>query len=332
MEQQNCNREIPDNYLHHSSSKRNAYHAWTHKVRRVGPKLKNRQQIVHPNNTITEHPSHWSKEEIPSEITPTGTSFHILDPNSEEWNKVDRYMHFSFIPDPSYGFNVIKIVRIQSPTLWCEYLSHKADIRKKDLSNRELQDLLHKKPLALGKDSLLDENANELYLFHATKNNFIRPIAEEGFANRVVNEFIQGEPYNGMFGSGIYFAENSSQCNQYVDCPNCRKGALGGVKADMKELDTCQCTPEDVEKKGGYVMILARVLLGDTHICTFRDYQEDLYKSKCVPPGDKDSIWAEPPEPQFKNTNSKYGISHREFIVFEPENIYPEYLIYYLRK
>eukprot|EP01124_Arcella_intermedia_P028280 TRINITY_DN5714_c0_g1_i3.p1 TRINITY_DN5714_c0_g1~~TRINITY_DN5714_c0_g1_i3.p1 ORF type:complete len:664 (-),score=123.60 TRINITY_DN5714_c0_g1_i3:1051-3042(-) len=349
MEQHNINKETPEKHLHDSSSKRNIPHAWTRKVRRVGPRMNNRQQIEYPNNTIstTEHPSHWSKE-TPSEITPTSTSLFCVDPNSEEWAKVARYMQDSFIPDyrrnygcipgtqdPPSRFHVIKIQRIQAPTtLWCEYQNNKAEIRKKDFSNGELQDLLRKKPLALGKDSLLDENANELYLFHGTKNNLICHIAEEGFTNRNVLEFIQGEAYkyDGMFGSGMYFAENSSKSNQYVDCPNCMKGAMGCFKAGTKEFDPCKCTPEDVEKKGGYVMILARVLLGDTHICTFRDYQEDLYKSKCVPPGDKDSIWAEPPEPQFNKVNPKYGIGNREFIVFEPEKIYPEYLIYYLRK
>jgi hypothetical protein len=30
----------------------------------------------------------------------------------------------------------------------------------------------------------------------------------------------------GMFGAGIYLAENSSKSNQYVPCPNCGRGSI----------------------------------------------------------------------------------------------------------
>ena len=58
-----------------------------------------------------------------------------------------------------------------------------------------------------------------------------------------------------MFGAALYFAENSSKCNQYVNCPICGKG---NIASDMTSV--CSCTSES---KVPYVMILCRVAIGN---------------------------------------------------------------------
>lgn len=49
---------------------------------------------------------------------------------------------------------------------------------------------------------------NELYLFHGTKQKYVEAIRTTGFDERVSS--------TGLFGTGIYFAENSSKSDEYV--------------------------------------------------------------------------------------------------------------------
>jgi len=126
-----------------------------------------------------------------------------------------------------------------------------------------------------------------------------------------------------MFGNAVYLAENFSKSNQYVACPLCNGNSIG-------RLNACNCTPQDIEKAGGYVMIVARTLLGDGHICI--NYSENLYKGKDMPPlkpGGKvhyDSIFAE-----GKENYPEHHLTYREFVIYDSTQVYPEFLIYYTR-
>jgi hypothetical protein len=54
----------------------------------------------------------------------------------------------------------------------------------------------------------------------------------------------------GMFGAGVYFAENSSKSNQYVPCPDC-------------EREACRCL---VPSEKPLCLMLCRVTMGETHL------------------------------------------------------------------
>jgi hypothetical protein len=96
---------------------------------------------------------------------------------------------------------------------------------------------------------LLDRNANEFYLFHGTKPDVIDIVKKDGFDERVGR-------VNGMFGAGVYFAENASKSNQYIPCSQCGKGSI-------LTKDQCECK-ETSEKS--CQMLLCRVVLGDVHV------------------------------------------------------------------
>jgi len=176
------------------------------------------------------------------------------------------------------------------------------------------------------KTTVLDSAVNEVYLFHGTTKSVADIIVNKGFETRQASEIVKNQPNNGMFGTGIYFSENSSKSNQYVACPICSGNAIGQTRKHP-----CTDTAEKIEKAGGYVMIIARVLLGDSHIC--KTYNESDYKGKDKPPkkpdSDKyyDSIFAE----CKKNVPSAHHLNYREFIVYEDSQIYPEFLVYYSR-
>ena len=81
------------------------------------------------------------------------------------------------------SFEILKIDKIKNKRLWKRYQHRKNEIKEENHSHE-----------------------NERLLFHGSP--FLSSIIEKGFDER--HAYI-----GGMFGAGIYFAENSSKSNQY---------------------------------------------------------------------------------------------------------------------
>jgi len=232
---------------------------------------------------------------------------------------------FGLVPgmmvDPN-KFQVVKIFRIQSLHLWSAYIYEKTRIRNKygmNLSGKPISKYISENPLTMPE---LDKTANEFYFFHGTKKETIDKIIFGGFDPRK-------SASTNMFGSGLYFAENSSKSNQYVPCPKCGKGCIGKSE--------CHCEPETITLP--YTMLLSRVILGNAYLC--KDYDPDWFKIdskkveeyKPIPKTgcglceetEHDSVFAE--------SMSLGGdcLNYREFIVYNKAQTYPEYIIYYNR-
>lgn len=103
----------------------------------------------------------------------------------------------------------------------------------------------------------------------------------------------------GMFGAGIYFAENSSKSNQYV------YGIGGGSGCPPHKDRSCYICHRQ--------MVLCRVALGKSFL------QFNAMKTAHAPPGHH-SIVGRP---------SAGGLSFAEYVVYRGEQAYPEYLVKY---
>ena len=95
---------------------------------------------------------------------------------------------------------------------------------------------------------------------------------------------------NSLYGAGIYFADNSSKSHQYVTNPT-----GSGAKA----------------------MFLCRVAMGAPYL-TNKQHKEER-----KPPGQFNSIFA---EKGVANSGSQF---HNEYVIFEKNQVYPEYLVWY---
>lgn len=138
-----------------------------------------------------------------------------------------------------------------------------------------------------------DENhahSNERMLFHGSP--FINAIVQKGFDER--HAYI-----GGMFGAGIYFAENSSKSNQYV------YGINGGTGCTLHKDRSCYICDRQ--------MLFCKVTLGKPFL------QFSAMKMAHAPPGHH-SVIGRP---------SAGGLSHAEYVIYRGEQAYPEYLITY---
>ncbi|XP_062622275.1 uncharacterized protein LOC134283813 [Saccostrea cucullata] len=137
---------------------------------------------------------------------------------------------------------------------------------------------------------------NEVYLFHGTKSQFVGNIKAKGVDPKHGSD-------GGMFGRGIYCAESSTKADQYAD---------------------------DKDKRGQKgKMFLMRMLLGHIFL-TEKDkkYKQppcyNCYKDDCADPGHErfDSV---------VGVKQQTGGLFREFVVYDKDQCYPEYLITYDR-
>ncbi|XP_059179207.1 poly [ADP-ribose] polymerase tankyrase-1-like isoform X1 [Physella acuta] len=163
------------------------------------------------------------------------------------------------------SYNILKIQKIRNKRLLERYCHRRKEVGEEN----------HGQP-------------NERHLFHGSP--FINAIVHKGFDER--HAYI-----GGMFGAGIYFAENSSKSNQYV------YGIGGGTGCPVHKDRSCYICQRQ--------LLLCRVTLGKSFL------QFSAMKMAHAPPGHH-SVIGRP---------STGGLNYAEYVVYRGEQAYPEYLV-----
>lgn len=194
-----------------------------------------------------------------------------LDPMDREFQMVEDKMQSTIREHRNNAgglfsrYHIVKVEKIRNRRLWERYNHQKKEV---------------------GKDNA-GASPNERMLFHGSP--FINAIIHKGFDERHAN-------IDGMFGAGIYFAENSSKSNQYV---------YGETGCPLHKDKSCYVCHRQ--------LILCRVALGKSFL------QYSAKKMAHAPPGHH-SVVGRP---------SVGGLAFAEYVVYRGEQAYPEYLITY---
>ncbi|CAG0883067.1 unnamed protein product [Cyprideis torosa] len=218
--------------------------------------------------------SHWSPV-VGCPADPQGTFLLELPSDHREFRAVQDEMQNTIRQHKDSGqsggifnrYRVLKVHKIRNRRLWDRYTHRRQEVREENQGH-----------------------ANERILFHGSP--FINAIVHKGFDER--HAYI-----GGMFGAGIYFAENSSKSNQYV------YGIGGGTGCPAHKDRSCYFCERP--------MLLCRVTLGKSFL------QFSAMKMAHAPPGHH-SVIGRP---------SAGGLSFPEYVVYRGEQAYPEYLITY---
>ncbi|CAJ1360445.1 unnamed protein product [Effrenium voratum] len=192
-------------------------------------------------------------------------------------------------------FQVVQVLRNENPLLWTPYCRERERVRRrcegKDLSGELKTGLCDAFRQTPGYASLKAE-AREVYLFHGT-----RPSAANVICSSDFRLDFAGSHAGTMYGKGLYFAEASSKADEYAS--------------------------EDTDGiyQGLFCMLLCRVTLGDWIYCdAVKPDAEALVRG--IQQGLHDSILGD---------REKARGTYREFIVFDNNQVYPEYIIIYKR-
>ncbi|XP_062873525.1 tankyrase, TRF1-interacting ankyrin-related ADP-ribose polymerase b isoform X2 [Trichomycterus rosablanca] len=204
-----------------------------------------------------------------------GTVLIDLPPDDKEFQSVEEEMQSTIREHRDGGnaggvfnrYNIIKIQKVVNKKLRERY-TH----RQKEISDEN------------------HNHQNERMLFHGSP--FINAIIHKGFDER--HAYI-----GGMFGAGIYFAENSSKSNQYV------YGIGGGTGCPTHKDRSCYVCHRQ--------MLFCRVTLGKSFL------QFSAMKMAHAPPAHH-SVIGRP---------SVNGLAYAEYVIYRGEQAFPEYLITY---
>ncbi|XP_071401422.1 LOW QUALITY PROTEIN: poly [ADP-ribose] polymerase tankyrase-2-like, partial [Centroberyx affinis] len=205
----------------------------------------------------------------------SGTILIDLAADDKEFQSVEEEMQSTIREHRDGGhaggvfsrYNLLKIQKVCNKKLWERY-SH----RRKEVSEEN------------------HNHSNERMLFHGSP--FVNAIIHKGFDER--HAYI-----GGMFGAGIYFAENSSKSNQYV------YGIGGGTGCPLHKDRSCYVCHRH--------LLFCRVTLGKSFL------QFSAMKMAHSPPGHH-SVTGRP---------SVNGLALAEYVIYRGEQAYPEYLITY---
>ncbi|KAJ8264368.1 hypothetical protein GJAV_G00148350 [Gymnothorax javanicus] len=205
----------------------------------------------------------------------SGTILIDLASDDKEFQSVEEEMQSTIREHRDGGhaggvfnrYNILKIQKVCNKKLWERY-TH----RRKEVSEEN------------------HNHSNERMLFHGSP--FVNAIIHKGFDER--HAYI-----GGMFGAGIYFAENSSKSNQYV------YGIGGGTGCPVHKDRSCYVCQRH--------LLFCRVTLGKSFL------QFSAMKMAHSPPGHH-SVTGRP---------SVNGLALAEYVIYRGEQAYPEYLITY---
>ncbi|XP_059470849.1 poly [ADP-ribose] polymerase tankyrase-2-like [Neocloeon triangulifer] len=193
-----------------------------------------------------------------------GIELEKLSEQSESFAYVRDKMSKTICHDDVESYTIKKVYRINNKYTWPRYKKRRAQISK-ELGGHWVE---------------------EKHLFHGSPQ--AKKIACEGFDRGFAKN-------SGMFGKGVYFAENSSKSNNY---------AFGNFKpCDQHHNRRCQiCTRQ---------MLICKVALGRIH---------HLTSTATSLPRGYHSVKAEP--------NSNF-LLHPEYIIYNDDQVYPSFLVEY---
>lgn len=212
------------------------------------------------------------------------------------------------------GCHSIKIINIfcnESPALLERYMA-----KRKQMSKAAARIPFHKlkdqndeaevMTMSLGLENLygtLDHQVNEAFVFHGTKPEALSVIEAEGLDTRICGR--------ALFGYGSYFAESSTKADQYTDSAT-RRAHLG----------------EPLH------MYVCRILLGSSYICSDPSNVKEFKRPPCMRTGcNKDRCLHLERYDSVVGTHRDHQrrLNFREFIVYHPDQSYPDFVIEYQR-
>eukprot|EP00397_Hematodinium_sp_SG-2012_P033360 GEMP01035633.1.p1 GENE.GEMP01035633.1~~GEMP01035633.1.p1 ORF type:complete len:456 (+),score=84.90 GEMP01035633.1:171-1538(+) len=192
-------------------------------------------------------------------------------------------------------YEVVQVLKNQNPKIWNQY-ARKREIIREEMSTHTSQDHLVPKTENFLKGCKetepLRHDCNEMFLFHGTKPSAADSIAENDFKMS-----FSGSNRGTLLGQGIYFAESSSKSDEYAQ------------------------DDQDGLYQGLYATLLCRIVMGNYNYNEEHQPNADELSNSCSL-GKYHSVLGD---------REKIRGTFREFVVFDSDQAYPEFIVIYRR-
>jgi len=248
---------------------------------------------------VIDYPPWWTKQPKIGQVEIQACSGQKIKMISElverTWKNVttrDR----SGKPVPK--LTVLQVQQNHNPLLWSNYVQAREAIRAKMRPEDRVQCLtgqVHEQDDALFSCiGAPDSEVNEFLLFHGSKPSAVESICKSDFMVRLA-----GANTGTLLGPGIYFAECSSKSDEYAQ--DDQSGIYQGI----------------------YAMLLCRVACGRMYYTA--DVKPDVDAILSSATGDERRCHS------VLGDREKCRGTYKEYVVFNNDQAYPEYIILYRR-
>lgn len=221
----------------------------------------------------------------------------------DEWQKLlketyrkaytkDRAKHNPTNPKVPADFEVVNVKRNENKKTWEEYACRRGDL----LAREELPELFPDVKTSLAMEKIGGAKANRL---HGECNEWYlfhgtNPVAAEAICQTDFKVSRAGSSTGTLYGKGLYFAESITKADEYAK-PN---------------------------EEGLYAVLICRVLGGKVRYTDEVNPDPEELVHSCIE-GPYDSVCGD---------REKTRGTYREFVLFDSEDVYVEYVIEYRRK
>lgn len=246
---------------------------------------------IRDNNAIC-HPWYWS--EIPTDEK------EFLKFHAEVGGAYVQAMGTKLIKKSMPEYEVKSCVRCENGNLWRAYAEKRAAVRSRG-GIKPLKDIGHRLGYAGTSSTTAEPETNGLLEYSAltTLDKSVNEVwlfhgTSQEAAKAIAQNDFRLPGFGGNFGKGLYFAERACKSHFY----------------------------SKQNSDGFYVMMLCRVVLGSVLEMDSAERDQSA-ENRILGKPDLDSI--------LGNANPKRDDGHnaREYLVYEPSQVYPEYIIYY---
>eukprot|EP00935_MAST-01C_sp_MAST-1C-sp1_P002752 g2752.t1 len=218
---------------------------------------------------------------------------------------------------------LVRAWRVENPLLWSQYSLAKEKVRKEvkgwPIPAVDIRGRFAQASQGLPGGGSLEKELNEVYLMHTPSLGVLLGIVDGGFDERFA-----GSNCGTSYGAGTYFAEDSAKTDQYARC-DLTYGAGDNRGLHRKLYSASYSHPGDV-----FYVLVCRVVLGHyIETTSTAQVQPGVFsldgrnrRQLAAIPG------SNPPRPYHSLLGTAYP-RFREFVSFNSNYLYPEYLIAY---
>eukprot|EP00434_Breviolum_minutum_P032778 symbB.v1.2.028989.t1/scaffold3111.1/size63350/4 len=244
-------------------------------------------------------PAYWTNQDGEfNELVPlTGSSVkeefqQLLDKTYRKAYTKDRGKHNPTNPKVPAGFEVLAVKRNENKNSWQEYAFRRGDIMQRS----ELPEIFADVKTSVAMDDIGGDKANRLL---SECNEWYlfhgtNPDAAEAICKSDFKVSRAGSSTGTLYGKGLYFAESVTKADEYAK-PN---------------------------SEGRYAVLLCRVIGGNVNYTDEVTPDPEALVYSCIE-GPFDSVCGD---------REKTRGTYREFVLFDSEDVYVEYVIEYKRK
>ena len=264
---------------------------------------------------------------------------------------------------PYSRLELVAAWRVENATLWGKFAAERMQVRDtmKRLDKRtrariatpHIREGLAKASARLRAEGGYESFINEKLLFHGLGD----PSKALNIIGSGFNEHFSGVNAGTMFGDGVYLAEDMGKSDQYCNSAPTQRGAFSLVnraspasqpsQLDLELWKSAKGPPKGVRAEELRYVIVCRAVLGafvqarsgrssctTTRTSSRRARELALIPGLDTPTHFHSEIAEVDPKYAVGDTHAEPGgskLRFREFVIFRPTLLYPEYLVVYRR-